>query len=136
MRPRIKMSLTNILQQGKSQFYEIIYKASTAFPYSNDLMHVGLIGALPYLVGRYGSELIVGRITNPINAETLRGCAPAVGFACAGIAEGIWSGFLEPGSKYDHPGDLTGKLKGVIETLAGAGLVWGGEKVVTGGKRR
>src|SRR3989338_260509 len=101
------MSITNL-------FYDKIYEAASAFPYSNDLMHAGLIGALHFLTGRYVSRRL-GFSENKSNA---------IGGLFSLAAEGLWL-VIESGSPFDHPEDIQGKLKGVGETILGAGAGFG-----------
>lgn len=117
------MSLTHLIEQGKNEFYELIYKASTAFPHSNALMHIGLIGTLPFLVGRYGSGFLAKHCYNyPAVQEFLQEDAENIGFICSFAAEILWVGWVEPRSKYNHPDDDKGKLYGIMQTGAGAFL--------------
>lgn len=106
------MTIEDLIKKG----YDLIYKGASAFPYSNDLMHVGIIGTLPFLVGKYTSECL-GR-KHPL----LKKHSTKIGLATSGLSEVLWQFMIEPKSKYDHPGDLSGDLRGVIDTTIGAGL--------------
>lgn len=110
------MTLTNIINQGKEKFYDIIYKGAAAFPYSNDLMHAALIGSLPFLAGKYGSKLLGKKIPFFEKHSTL------VGYASSALTEFLWQGGIEPSSPYDNAGDLISDYKGIAETMGGAGL--------------
>ena len=110
------MALDNLLQGMKEKFYDLIYKGATAFPHSSDLMHMGLIGTLPFLAGKYGSDMIGTHL--PFFKEH----STALGFASSALAEIVWQCALEPGSPYDHPQDRLSDFKGIGETALGAGL--------------
>jgi len=111
------MTLTEIVTQTKDKFYDAIYKGASAFPYSNDLMHVGLIGAVPFVAGKYGSELIGKKV------PFFREHSTAMGYLGALGAEALWQGVMEPASRYDNRGDKISDYKGIIETAIGAGLL-------------
>lgn len=121
------MSLIQIPQQGEEAFYDGFYRLSTWFPYFDDVFHILSIGAMPFLIGKYGSETIANICKDPEIAKAWRDSATGMGLACSIAAEILWSCVIEPGSRYDHPEDLAGKLKGVGETLAGVGIAALGE---------
>ena len=99
-----------IVESGQEKFYELLAKASTAFPYSNDLMHVGLLGTLPYLLGRHTAS----KLNFSERASNLIGA----GAAC--VSEILWRGTIEPNSPFDHPEDSFSDYKGTLESLLGA----------------
>ena len=118
------MSFQETINNGKEKLFDLIYKGAAAFPYSNDLMHTGLIGSIPFLAGKYGSELLGTRI--PFFQEH----STALGVATSTLAELAWQFVLEPRSPYDHPTDRLSDLKGVGETAIGTGLAYLLTKVI------
>ncbi len=112
------MTIEEILQNGKENFYDLIYRGATLFPHSNDLMHVGLIGVIPFLVGKYGFELV----GNHLKIDKLTNNSNKIGLVASGLSEIIWQTMIEPKSPYDHPNDFYGKFRGIIDTSIGAGL--------------
>lgn len=116
-------NIGDILNQGKEVGYSLIAKGATAFPYSNDLMHIGIIGTLPFLVGKYGAELAGKKFPK------LKAHSTAIGLGCSALAELAWQAVAEPGSKYDNPGDKFSDYKGIAETAIGAGVGYIGPKV-------
>ena len=118
------MSLTDLITTGKEKFYNLIYQGATAFPYSSDLMHISLVGSIPFLAGKYGSEVLGQQI--PFFQEH----STAIGFASSITAEIVWQGVMEPCSPYDHPQDKISDLKGIAETGIGAGLAYLLAKVI------
>lgn len=118
------MAIEDILVKSKGKFYDVISNASMAFPYSNDLMHVGLIGVIPFLKGKYVAELL--GIKFPFLSEH----STAIGFAATGLAELLWQRFIEPSSPYDHPQDKFSDYKGILETALGASLAYFGTRLI------
>ncbi|MBS3152192.1 hypothetical protein J4230_02160 [Candidatus Woesearchaeota archaeon] len=112
------MALNDLLQRTKSGFYEILFRGSTAFPYSNDLMHIGIIGTVPFLFSKYGAQFLGNYV------PFLKNNSDLIGFGCAVASELIWQLYLEPKSPYDHPEDKNSDFKGVLETAVGAGLAY------------
>ena len=110
------MPLPDLLQTGKEKFFDLIYRGATAFPYSSDMMHVGMIGIFPFLAGKYGAE-IVGK-----NIPWFQNHSTAVGITTSALAEATWQFMIEPRSPYDHSGDIASDIKGVAETFVGTGL--------------
>lgn len=112
------MSLHEMIPNGKAKFYDVIYQASTLFPYSNDVLHVSAIGIVPFLMGKYSADFLGQYI------PFLREHSIAIGFGCAATAEGIWQFGLEPRSPHDHPADWKSDARGTLETAVGATLAW------------
>nr|MBI4156753.1 hypothetical protein [Candidatus Woesearchaeota archaeon] len=112
------MTLTDIINQRKEKFYDLIFKASMAFPYSSDVMHVGVIGTAPFLVGKYGSMFIGTKL--PFFKEY----SDVIGFASSALSEIVWQRIIEPKSPYDHPNDKLSDHKGIAETAFGASLAF------------
>jgi len=112
------MSLPALLQEeGLSEsLYRFIAKASSAFPGASDLLHIGLIGSLPYLAGNTAARFL-GRWI-----PFLGRYSTCIGFGSAALAEFVWQGFLEPASPYDHSSDTFSDYTGMVETGIGAGL--------------
>ncbi len=111
------MTLNEVIIEG-GEFYDRIARGAIAFPYSSDLMHIGIIGFIPFLVGKYGSKLIGKAVPFFDRYSNL------IGFLSAGISEVLWQGLIEPASPYDHPGDRVSDYKGIVETAGGAGLAF------------
>ena len=118
------MALEDIFTRGKEKFYDAILKGSMAFPYSNDLMHIGLIGVVPFLKGKYAAELLGRKF--PFFSEH----STAIGFVAAGLVELLWQRFIEPSSPYDHPYDKFSDYKGILETALGASLAYFGTRLI------
>lgn len=118
------MPIEEIINKGKEEFYRIISKASMAFPYSNDLMHIGLIGVIPFLAGKYGAELTGEFIPQIAEHST------AIGFMAAGLSELLWQTQIEPKSPYDNPQDKFSDYKGILETAIGASLAYLGTRLI------
>nr|MBI4156094.1 hypothetical protein [Candidatus Woesearchaeota archaeon] len=118
------MALEDIFTKSKEKFYDKILDASMAFSYSNDLMHVGLIGVIPFLKGKYAAELLGNKF--PFFSEH----STVIGFAAAGLAELLWQRFIEPSSPYDHAYDKFSDYKGILETALGASLAYFGTRLI------
>ncbi|MEK6974181.1 MAG: hypothetical protein AABW41_03030 [Nanoarchaeota archaeon] len=101
------MSIEHLIKKG----YEFIYKGASAFPGSNHLMHIGLIGAIPYFVGKYSAELLGAKEKSAY-----------FGFGLSAISEITWQTLIEPISPYDNPAARFSDYKGIIDTVIGAGL--------------
>jgi len=102
----------------------MIYQVPTSFLYSNDIFHILGIGAMPFLIGKKLTDFLADRF--PGN-DFLKEHSYDVGLAFAIGAELVWSFGVEPQSPFDHANDISGKLKDIGETLAGAGIAAGGE---------
>ena len=118
------MAIDDIFTIGKEKFYDSILKGSMAFPYSNDLMLVGLIGVVPFLKGKYIAKLLGTKF--PFFSEH----STAIGFVAAGLVELLWQRFIEPSSPYDHPYDKFSDYKGILETALGASLAYFGTRLI------
>ncbi len=103
------MGLSDLINGAKDLFFDAIGKASKAFPGASHLMHVGMIGALPYAAGRYIA-----------NKAGLGKYSAIAGFASAAAAEMLWRFGIEPSSPYDHPEAGLYDWIGTGETFAGA----------------
>lgn len=114
------MSLATLVQgEGiTDKLYDLITKASSAFPGASDLLHVGLIGMVPYLAGKTAAQILGKRIPFFEKYST------HIGFGSAALAEFLWQGILEPASPYDHPTDIVSDYKGMVEIGIGAGLAY------------
>ena len=119
------MALTDLIHQGKETFYDVIFKASMAFPYAGDVMRVGMIGVAPFLAGKYGAELIGRKI------PFFREYSDVIGFASSALSELVWWRVIEPQSPYDHPDDTLSDYKGMAETALGAGLAFLATRLIT-----
>jgi len=113
-----KMDAISLIDRSVNGFYDLIYKAASAFPYSNDLMHLGL-GAVPFLIGKYGYR----KVSKYLYTEKDALLEDVTGISLALLAECGWL-FLEAKSPYNHSGDFIGIAKGVGETCFGAGAGW------------
>ncbi len=109
------MTIANLINRGKEQFYNMIYEGATAFPGSSDLMHAGLIGAMPFIAGKYGAEYLGNWLPALKEHSTL------AGYACSALSEMLWQTVIESGSKYAYINPAR-NLRGVAETAIGAGL--------------
>jgi len=103
----------------KEKAYDTILRASMAFPYSNDLMHTGLMGTVPFLLGKYVSS----RFIDSDNLTT------AIGLAASAVSELVWRFGIEPSSPYDHSTDIIGDNKGSLEAAIGALIGFGITKI-------
>lgn len=103
------------LQNIIDKFYTTIYKGATTFPGSSDLMHIGIIGTTPFLVGKYSAEYLGNWIPQLKDHSTL------AGYATSALSELLWQTVIEPASKYAYINPMR-NLRGISETMVGAGL--------------
>ncbi len=109
------MGLSHIAEKSKKGFYYAIYKGSTAFPYSSDLMHIVLLGSIPFLKAK-ATLLLADRLVDGVSDYS-----NLAGYLAAGIAEYIWLKKIEPASQYAYT-PKSRNLRGIVETTSGAGL--------------
>jgi hypothetical protein len=95
-------------------------KGASAFPHSNDVMQIGILGMVPFIAGKYGAEILGDRMNVPF----LEQYSNTIGFASAAVAEALWLSYIGPRSPYFNHGDNLSHVKGIIETGVGASLAY------------